>query len=65
MQGLDSSDAHSALTDATLTTKILSIIKKRQPNTCDIFLRTANKADTETIFIKEEIFSLNEYFNGN
>ena len=32
MQGLDSSDAHSALTAATLTAKILSIIKKRQPN---------------------------------
>ena len=64
MQGLDSSDAHSALTDATLTAKILSIIKKRQPNTWDMFLRTANKLDTETIFKKEEIFSLNEYFYG-
>ena len=50
MQGLDSSDAHSALTDATLTAKILSIIKKRQPSTWDMFLRTANKLDTETIF---------------
>ena len=38
MQGLDSSDAHSALTDATLTAKILSIIKKKQPNTWDMFL---------------------------
>ena len=64
MQGLDSSDAHSALTDATLTAKILSIIKKRQPSTWDMFLRTANKLDTETIFKKEEIFSLNEYFYG-
>ena len=64
MQGLDSSDAHSALTDATLTAKILSIIKKRQPSTWDMFLRTASRADTETIFKKEEIITLNEYFYG-
>ncbi len=64
MQGLDSSDAHSALTDASLTAKILSIIKKRQPSTWDMFLRTSNKLDTETIFKKEEIISLNEYFYG-
>ncbi len=64
MQGLDSSDAHSALTDAILTTKILSIIKKKQPTTWDMFLRTANKSDTETIFKKEEIITLNEYFYG-
>jgi len=64
MQGLDSSDAHSALTDATLTAKILNIIKKKQPNTWNMFLRTANKSDTETIFKKEEIISLNEYFYG-
>ncbi len=64
MQGLDSSDAHNALTDASLTAKILNIIKKRQPSTWDMFLRTASKADTETIFKKEEIITLNEYFYG-
>tara|TARA_B100000700_G_scaffold260392_1_gene295809 strand:+ start:811 stop:2241 length:1431 start_codon:yes stop_codon:yes gene_type:complete len=64
MQGLDSSDAHSAFIDASLTSKILSIIKKRQPTTWDMFLRTANKSDTETIFQKEDIICLNEYFYG-
>ncbi len=64
MQGLDSSDAHSALTDATLTAKVLAIIKKRQPNTWDMFLRTANKSDTETIIKKEPIITINEYFYG-
>ena len=64
MQGLDSSGAHSALTDATLTAKVLGIIKKKQPSTWDMFLRTANKSDTETIFKKEKIFTLNEYFYG-
>ena len=64
MQGLDSSDAHSALTDASLTVKILEIIKKRQPSTWNMFLRTANKSDTETIIKKEGIITLNEYFYG-
>ena len=64
MQGLDSSDAHSALTDSILTSKILEIIKKKQPNTWDMFFRTANRSDTETIFKKEQIITLNEYFYG-
>ncbi len=64
MNGFDSSDAHSAFFDATLTMKILRLIKKKQPNTWDMFLRTASKADTETIFQKENIITLNEYFYG-
>jgi len=64
MNGFDSSDAHSALTDATLTMKILGLIKKKQPNTWGNFLKTANKLDTETIFKKENIITLNEYFYG-
>ncbi len=64
MNGFDSSDAHSALFDATLTMKILGLIKKKQPNTWDNFLKTANKLDTETIFKKENIITLNEYFYG-
>ncbi len=64
MNGFDSSQAHSALFDATLTMKILDLIKKKQPYTWDDFLKTANKSDTETIFKKENIISLNEYFYG-
>jgi len=64
MNGFDSSDAHSALFDATLTMKILGLIKKKQPSTWDTFLKTANKLDTETIFKKENIITLNEYFYG-
>ncbi len=64
MNGFDSSDAHSALFDATLTMKILALIKKKQPNTWYTFLSTANKSDTETIFKKENIITLNEYFYG-
>jgi len=64
INGFDSSDAHSALFDAELTMKILKLIKKNQPNTWDMFLRTASRADTETIFQKESIITLNEYFYG-
>ena len=64
MNGFDSSDAHSAFFDATLTMKILKLIKNKQPNTWDMFLRTASRADTETIFQKESIVTLNEYFYG-
>ena len=64
MNGVDSSDAHSALFDANLTMKILGLVKKKQPNTWDTFLNTANRSDTETIFKKQNIITLNEYFYG-
>ncbi len=64
MNGFDSSNAHSALFDASLTMKILSLIKKKQPSTWDTFLKTSNRSDAETIFKKESIITLNEYFYG-
>ena len=64
MNGFDSSEAHSALIDSQLTCKVLNLIKTRQPYTWDNFLKTANKLDTETIFKKENIITLNEYFYG-
>tara|TARA_A100001011_G_scaffold48239_1_gene45728 strand:- start:17 stop:904 length:888 start_codon:yes stop_codon:yes gene_type:complete len=44
--------------------KILDLIKKKQPGTWTTFLKTSNKLDTETIFKKETIITLNEYFYG-
>ena len=64
MNGFDSSDAHSALFDANLTMKILGLVRKKQPNIWDTFLNTANRSDTETIFKKQNIITLNEYFYG-
>ena len=64
MQGIDASDAHSALADAELTAKILKIVKNKQEHTWEFFLRTANKSDTETIMKKGEIVTLNEYYYG-
>ncbi len=64
MNGFEVSGAHSALFDAELTMKILRLIKKKQPNTWNSFLKTSNKSDTETLFKKEKIITLNEYFYG-
>ncbi len=64
MQGIDSTDAHSALSDSIMTAKVLNIVKKKQPYTWDSFFKTANKSDTETIIKKGEIITLNEYYYG-
>ena len=64
MNGLEVSGAHSALFDAELTLKILEIIKKKQSHIWNTFLKTSNKSDTETIFKKENIITLSEYFYG-
>ena len=64
MNGFESSGAHSAIFDAELTMKILGLVKKRQPHTWESFFKTSNKLDTETIFKKEKIITLNEYFYG-
>ena len=62
--GFESSGAHSAIFDAELTTKILGLIKKKQPQTWDAFLKTGSRSDTEIIIKKENIITLNEYFYG-
>jgi exodeoxyribonuclease I len=64
MNGFESSGAHSALFDAELTVKVLGLIKKNQPHTWDVFLRTANRTDTEIIVKKEKFFTLAEYHFG-
>ena len=62
--GFQVSGAHSAIFDAELTAKVLGLIKKKQPQTWEVFLRTSNRDDTETIIKKENIITLNEYFYG-
>ena len=39
-------------------------MKKKQEQTWESFLRTANKSDTETLMKKGEIVTLNEYYYG-
>ncbi len=62
--GFEVAGAHSAIFDAELTIKVLSLIKKKQPQTWDAFLKTGNRDDTEIIIKKENIITLNEYFYG-
>ena len=64
MNGFDSGGAHSALFDAELTVKVLGLIKSKQQNTWNSFLKTSSRVDTETVFKKEKIITLNEYFYG-
>ncbi len=64
MQGIDASDAHSALADAELTAKVLKIVKEKQEHTWESFLNTSNKSHTETIIKKGDIVTLNEYYYG-
>ena len=64
MNGFESGGAHSALFDAELTLKVLGLIKSKQQDTWNSFLKTSSRVDTETVFKKEKIITLNEYFYG-
>ena len=64
MNGFESSGAHSALFDAELTAKVLGLIKNKKNEIWNNFLKTSSRVDTETIFKKEKIITLNEYFYG-
>ena len=64
MNGFESGGAHSALFDAEVTVKVLGLIKSKQQNTWNSFLKTSSRVDAETVFKKEKIITLNEYFYG-
>jgi len=65
LQGFDVSGAHQAQFDAVNTYKILKLIKEKlKPDLWSQILRTCSKADTETIFKKEQMITLVEYYYG-
>ena len=65
LQGFDVSGAHTAQFDAINTFKILKLFKQKiKPNLWSSLLRTYSKADTETIFKKEKMITLVEYYYG-
>ena len=65
LQGFDVSGAHQAQFDAINTYKILKLIKEKiKPDLWSQILRTYSKADTETIFKKEQMITLVEYYYG-
>ena len=55
MNGFESGGAHSALFDAELTVKVLGLIKSKQQDTWNSFLKTSSRVDAETVFKKEKI----------
>jgi len=63
--GFDAANAHSALADTDLQLKVLNLIKEKQSNLWNEYLRTNSKQSVENILRKEKIFTLNEYFYGN
>ena len=64
LNGFDTRDAHSAITDAELTVKLLDLIKSKQPELWQEYFKTSSKQVTEDIIRKEKIITLNEYFYG-
>ena len=64
MNGFETSGAHSALIDSELVVKVLGLIKNKQSDTWNNYLKTSSRVDAETVFKKEKIITLNEYFYG-
>ncbi len=64
MQDFDTSTSHTAFTDASNTARILSLIKKKQPENWDSFFKTSSKLETETIIKSQNLLTLSEFFYG-
>ena len=64
-QGFSTEKQHTAHHDSITALKILKIIKKKQPNNWDNFLKTSSKAKVETILKSEGIYSIAENYKGN
>ena len=64
MQGFDTDKQHTAYHDAITSLKVLKIIKKKQPENWDSFLKTSSKGKVETILKSEGIFSIVENIKG-
>ena len=62
--GIDFSGSHSAQFDSLMVCKVLSLIKKKQPDTWDSFLKTSSRADAETIIKRDKILTLKEVSYG-
>ncbi len=64
MNGFDSSNSHSAMTDTENTVKVLDLIKDKQPRLWLDYFKTSSKQQTENIIRKEKIITVVEYFYG-
>ena len=64
LNGIEHSDAHSAIGDVIATLGIAKIIAKKAPSVWKASLRTTNKDETLKIIKNELYFCTNEYFYG-
>ena len=64
MNGFDSSNSHSAMTDTENTVKVLDLIKDKQPRLWLDCFKTSSKQQVENIIRKEKIITLVEFFYG-
>ncbi len=64
LNGFDSKDAHSALFDTELTVKVLGLLKDKQPNLWNEYLKTKSKVVVENLIKQEKMFTINENFFG-
>jgi len=64
LNGFDAKDSHSALVDTENTCNVLGLIKEKQPNLWNEYLKTASKQTVENIMKSEKFFTVTEYFYG-
>ena len=64
LNGFDAKDSHSALVDTENTCNVLGLIKQKQPNLWNHYLKTASKQTVESIMKSENLFTVTEYFYG-
>ena len=64
LNGFDAKDSHSALVDTENTCNVLGLIKDKQPDLWNDYLKTASKQTVENIMKSENFFTVTEYFYG-
>ncbi len=64
LNGFDTTGAHDAMIDTDLTVKLLNLIKSKQPELWEEYLRTSKKQVAEDIIRREKIITIPEYFYG-
>ena len=62
LNGFNTDQSHSALFDAELTGKLLSIVKEKQPDLWQTYFKTSTRQNVEEIIKNETMITVNEYF---
>ena len=64
LNGFDAKDSHSALVDTENTCNVLGLIKQKQPNLWNHYLKTASKQTVESIMKSENQQCINSVYFG-